>query len=129
MNANGKDEPDLMVEGFHRLDGRTMVAHPPKIQWGVIYKEKSDADKIKYLEKLAATMNHAAFLVQEERNSLGALCEKKEGQLQQMMTDITANNNMLQSEVTKMNEQRQGFNQEVARLNAKIRELEGGDHH
>jgi len=129
MNANGKDEPDLMVDGFHRLDGRLLVSRPPKIQWGAIYKEKSEADKIKYLEKLAASMNHAAYLVQEERNHLGQLCEKKEGQLQQMMADISANNNMLQSEVTKMNEQRQGFNQEVARLNAKIRELEGGDQH
>ena len=72
-------------------------------------------------------MNHAAHLVQKERDDLGALCEKKEQQITSLNTALRQNNQLLQSEVTRMNEQRQGYHNEVAKLNKRIRELENGD--
>ena len=97
---------------------------PPKINWGKGYLNKPDSEKIKYLENFASSMNHAAYLIQGERDQLGKLCELKEKQLIGMNKSLTANNTMLQQEITKINEQRQGFNAEVARLNSRIRELE-----
>lgn len=56
-------------------------------------------------------MNHAASLIQTERNQLNKLCELKEQQIEKMKEAMDANNNMLQSEIAKINEERQKFNQ------------------
>ena len=118
------NEPDLMVEGFERLDSHLFAGRTPKIRWGEIYKSWTDAKKVEYLEKFAASMNEAAARVQSERNKLGKLCELKEKQLESMNKAVADNNAMLQQEVTRMNEQKQYYNAELARLNQKIRELE-----
>lgn len=123
MSKNGKDE--YVAAGFERLDPELIERRPPKIKWGRLYGDMSDEAKVTYLEKLAATMNHAAYLIQEERNKLGVLCDMKEKQLLKMAEAVRVNNDMLQHEVTRMNEQRQGYNREVARLNERIRELSG----
>ncbi len=120
------EQQDLIAQGFHRLDETLIEKRPPKISWGRIYKDMTDQKKIEYLEKLASTMNHAASLIQGERNELNNLCELKENQLGKMKEAMDQNMNMLQTEVTKMNEQRQGFNAEVGRLNKIIKDLENG---
>ncbi len=126
MNRIAKDneQEDLIAKGFHRLDSNLVEKRPPKIKWGLIYQGMLDKQKIEYLEKLASSMNHAAHLIQGERNELNKLCGLKEEQLIKMKEAMDKNMLMLQSEVTKMNTQRQGFNKEVGRLNQKIRELE-----
>ena len=118
-------DPDFIADGFHKLDSRLMEERAPKIQWGVIYQEMSYHEKIRYLEKLAATMNHAAFLVQEERNHFGELCEKKEKQIIAMSKALDQNNAMIQQQVTKMNEDRQQYNKAIADLKKQVRELGG----
>ena len=118
---------DFIAAGFERLDPELIEKRPPKIRWGELYKKLSDEAKIRYLEKLASTMNHAASLIQNERNQLMELCALKEQQLIKMSEAVSKNNAMLQHEVTRMNEQRQGYNRELARLNAQVRELSNGD--
>ncbi len=120
------NEDDLVAKGFHRLDSNLIENRPPKINWGEKYRAMEPEQKIRYLEKLAATMNHAAHLIQNERNQLGELCDKKEQQLIALSKSVDANNAMLQQEVTRMNAQRQGFHAEVSKLNTRIRGLEGG---
>lgn len=127
--ANGRYKEqldDFVAAGFHRIDDQVLSANAPKIAWGDIYKRWPEADKVRHLEKLAATMNHAARLVSDERDKLVELCALKEEQLAKMAKQMQANNAMLQQEVTRMNAQRQGYHAEVARLNARIRELEKG---
>jgi predicted nucleic acid-binding Zn-ribbon protein len=114
---------DLVGAGFEKLDPKLLPIQPPKIKWGLLYQDKSDEEKIRFLEKLAASMNHAAALIQDERDKLNELCEKKEQQLMQMAKNVRDNNSMLQQEVTNMNNQRQFYNGEVARLNAEIKKL------
>ena len=109
-------QEDLIAQGFHKLDDKLIVARPPKISWGMIYQGSSNEEKIEYLEKLASTMNHAASLIQDERNQLNKLCELKEQQIEKLKEAMDANNLMLQSEVTKINEERQKFNQSKAGL-------------
>ena len=125
--GNGADQDNLVAQGFARLDPHLIEPRPPKIAWGKKYLAKTPEEKIAYLEKLAAAMNHAADLVQQERNALGAMLEIKEKQIRQLGKAMDNNSKMLQSEVTKMNEQRQGFHKEVNRLNTRIRELERGN--
>ena len=119
---------DFIGKGFHRLDPDLIQDPPPKIKWGKKYLEEwSDEQKIKYLEKLACTMNHAAYLIQKERDELQAMCEKKEAQIIAMDKALRQNDILLQQEVTRMNEQRQDYNANVSKLNRKIRELSHGD--
>lgn len=114
---------DYISAGFHRLDSKLIERRSPKIQWGALYLLMEPAEKIDHLQKLAATMNHAAYLIQEERNELGRLLELKEQQLIKMAEAVRANNAMLQQQVTQMNEDRQGFNATVAKLNGEIKAL------
>ncbi len=119
--------PDLLVDGFHRLDDHLLDRKAPKLMLMSGFHAKDEQSKIRYLLNLAATMNHAAKLISQERNELSKLIILKEQQLEKMVITVEANNQMLQSEVTRMNEQKQGFHTEVRRLNAKIRELESGN--
>ena len=114
---------DLVVEGFERLDNNILDKRAPKITWLNGFDIKEDAIKIQYLKKLASTMNNAAKLIQDERDALVQLMVMKEKQLVKMAGQVTQINMVIQDQVTKMNEQRQGFNQEVARQNRTIREL------
>ncbi len=123
-NGNGKDSQDFLGEGFLRLDDDLVVAKAPKIAWGDGYNMMTDAKKIKYLEKLASTMNHAAYLVQSERDDLVKLYDEKELKVRSLSESLNANNDMIQQQITKMNEEKQKFLKSIASLKATIREYE-----
>jgi seryl-tRNA synthetase len=117
-------QEDYVALGLKRLDPHIVSGHPPKIAWGDKYKDWTDKEKISYLEILACSMNHAADLIQKERNELNDLCGMKEKQLEKMSEAMTQNMDMLQSEITNMNIQKQDYHVCISELNAKIRELE-----
>jgi len=117
------DNEDFVGAGFKVLDDKLIEKRAPKIAWGKTYKSWPNDKKIDHLEKLAATMNHAAYLIQGERDELNRLCELKEGQINQMKHAIDQNNAMLQTEVTKMNEARQGYHEHIMSLTKEIKEL------
>ncbi len=71
MSDDGK-YPDLIAdppEGFKvlhpALNGKRQA---PMIAWGKEYADWPQDRKIRYLEKLASAMNHAADVMQKERN-------------------------------------------------------------
>jgi len=120
-------EEDLIAKGFKKLDSKLITHNPPKIKWGKDFEGWELKKQNEYLKKLAATMNHAASLIQDERNQLGELCELKEKQLEKMKDAMEQNNSMIQGEVTKMNEERHKFNEakggfKGAELKAKLKE-------
>jgi hypothetical protein len=49
----------------------------PRIKFGEEFEARKDADKISYLKDLASSMNHAADLMQKERNVLAVDLKKK----------------------------------------------------
>ena len=119
-----KTEDDFITEGWHKLDPKLIENEPPKIKWGLKYQKWSDAKKIKYLENMACTMNHAAFLVQKERDELNVLCGQKEQMLITMSKNLDGNNGMIQHQITLLNEERQTWNKAASEMKARIRELE-----
>ena len=119
--AKGKD---FVMEGLHRLDPDIVEKKAPKIAWGDRYKMWTDVRKLKYCEDLACTMNHAAFLIQNERNDLLDLCEKKEKMIIAMSSNLEGNNGMIQQQLMSLNEERQLWNKAAADMKKKIRELE-----
>ncbi len=123
--SNGHANDDYVAAGFHRVP---VDSNPPMINWGRLYREWTDDKKITYLEKLASSMNHAAHLIQTERNQLGDLCEKKEKQIKSLKIALDQNNSMIQGEITKMNADRQEYHKAIATLKHDLRSLEHGDH-
>jgi DNA repair exonuclease SbcCD ATPase subunit len=118
------EEIEKVTEGIQRVP---VVENPPHIKWGEGFNEWEDDKKLSYLMKFAESMNHAADTIQNERNALGKLLEKKEKQIIQMKARLEANDRMLQSQMTEMNTYKQKTNANVMKLNARIRELERGD--
>jgi len=127
MSSNGHQN-DFVGAGFQRLPKHTLNPNPPKINWGHIYRKKSLKERLRLAERTAAAMNDAAAKIQVERNQLNDLLHLKERQLQEAAKAVAANNEMLQTEVTRMNEDRHAMLDEMAKLKSKIRELESGDH-
>ena len=115
-------EADFIGMGFKKLDSNLISEQPPKIKWGAKYLGWSKGQQVKYLEKLACTMNHAASLIQTERNALLKKMDVKEAQVVKLQESLNQNNAMLQSEVTKMNEMKQKFNEEYSKLKRELEE-------
>lgn len=118
------DQDDFVGAGFKRLEEGLVENQPPMIKWGMLYGKMSHREKIRYLERLASAMNNAAYKIQKERDELGRLAELKERQLEVGKKALEQNNDMVQQQLTKMNEERQHYNTEIARLRARVRELE-----
>lgn len=123
-----KNQRDFVGAGFVMIDDKHITDRQPRIEWGRIYGEKTEAEKIEYLQKLCASYNDAANRIQAQRDELGELCGKKEKQIESLEAGMRANNAMLQSEVTRLNEDRQQMLKTVAELNAKLKALRNGDH-
>lgn len=118
------NQDDFVAAGFERIEEDKVSQNPPKIRWGLRYQNMSPDEKVKYLEKFAHSMNHAAAMLQDERNKLNELLVRKEAQLEAGGRAMSQNNDMIQIQITKHNEDKQAFLTEIARLKARVRELE-----
>lgn len=128
MNLHKKIIEDTEEAGFHVLDPEVLKPNPPKIKWSDLYKNEWGQDKkIKYLEKLASAMNHAAAQIQQQRDWFSDMCSKKEKQIEAYKVECEQNNALLQSEITRMNEDRQLYNKAIADLNDEMRALKNGN--
>jgi len=116
-------QEDFVGKGFHKLDDNLIEKRPPMIRWGRIYQKFSNPEKINYLQKLASTMNQAAHLIQGERNQLQVLCAKKEEQIVSIKAAMEQNMATLQTQMTKINEEKQMFNQKAALFNKREKEV------
>jgi len=125
-NGNGANEPELLVEGFEKLDDHLLDRQAPKLSLLPGFYDRDHKTQVHYLLRLASTMNHAARLISEERDRLVKLLVLKDKQIKILADGLEANNVMIQSEVTRMNEQKQEYHANVSELGARIRELESG---
>lgn len=121
--SDNLEHTDFIGMGFHQIDEKYVSLKPPKIAWGGKYKGWSDERKVIYLQNLASSMNHAAALVQDERDELLELIDKKERQLETMNENMRQNNEMLQQQIEKMNAEKQQYNASYAKLKKEHEEL------
>ncbi len=101
-----------------------MEQKPPKIKLLDGFHKRTSEDQYSYLLRLASTMNHAAKLMQDERDKMVKLVETKEQQLEKQKLAMQANNDMVQRIVTQVNDEKQKMFDTIAERNTKIRELE-----
>lgn len=127
MSKGNGIEPDLLVEGFEKLDDYLLDRQAPKLSLLSGFYRKDHQTQVHYLLRLASTMNHAAKLISQERDKLVDLLVLKDKQLKILTDRMDANNVMIQSEVTRMNVQKQEYHANISELGAKIRELENGN--
>ena len=129
MNDDDRDvQDDLVNAGFNRLDKKLVDENAPAIKWGKRYKAAPLETRLEYAERLCATMNHAADLIQTERNQLLKLLGQKEQQLKKMVEAMRGNNSMLQAELTRFNAERQQLVDASTADKQRIRELEAQLH-
>ncbi len=120
-------QDDLVAAGFHRLDPHLVDMRPKKgIAWGKKYKAKTLEEKVVYLEKFCASMNDAAFRVSGERDALNTAIKLKERQLIAVSKQLDQNNAMIQTQITQMNSERQGYRDTISTLDKKVKVLEDG---
>lgn len=125
---------DTVEDGLLKLDQKWLKQNPPRISWGDKFSDWEVDKQIRYLKRLASTMNHAAFLLQNDLRSCNKLLVQKEARITQMTKDLAANNVMLQQMAASLNDERQksnahaaSLNKEMKALRAKVQELEDGN--
>lgn len=102
----------------------------PQITFGEDFEERTDQEKITYLKALASSMNHAADLMQKERNELAKELVKQKGlvvnaenslsiQKQVVINQLLAGN----QEVQKLSQQILGLQKQLKDANQTIEDL------
>ncbi len=114
---------DFVGAGFKKIDPKYLEDNAPKVDWDKILHRKTTEQKLLYLKKFSSSMNYAASMISIERDQMTRFLLKKEMQLKKLMKMMDENNAMLQTEVTRMNSDRQKYNEHVANLNREIKAL------
>ena len=117
-----KTLPDIMGKGFHKLDPKILTRKPPKITWSSQFRKLSAVKKAAYLEKLANTMNHAAALIQDERDNLNKILAMKEEQIRALVDNQAKSHEALNHEILRMNKERQQWQKASGALQQELRE-------
>ena len=112
---------DFVGAGFHRLPDNLIEQHPPEVKWGEKVRMMSAKGRERYLTRVAATMNHAAALLQRDKDTLNTVAIQMKEQLDAMASAMKGNNSMLAFEITRLNEDRQQMLKTIARQNAELR--------
>lgn len=97
------------------------------IQFGEEFEKRPDKEKIKYLIKLASSLNHAAVTIQGERNKLNDLLFLKESQLVNCKKDRERDQIIIHRQLGKENEIKNAQMDEIQKLHAKIARLKDGN--
>lgn len=108
-----------------------MQRHAPKIKWGDVYlglefdKEKgrrwNDKDRLKYAEALASSMNHAADILQQERNKLFGVVEHLETQIKENVKAYVGQGDLMHKELGNADVEKQELYQLIVDLKQKVK--------
>lgn len=122
------------ADGVSKLETlREELPDVSEIRWGRKFEDWSDYKKIDYLKELASSLNHAAELLQNERNELLQLLRRKEDMIISLNERLEDQGVMLHRELQKAGAEKQELMQRVVELDrrvkkqqAKIEALRGG---
>lgn len=128
------DDKDLYYEDLDAPDGgmgdlkeikriKGMSKHAPPISWGEEYRGWPIEQRLEYAEKLASAMNHAASVLQDERNKLIEVVKKQEEQLKHNANAYLSQGNLMHKELGSADVEKQQLYQEIVNLKQKTRVL------
>lgn len=118
-------EPDGLGElkSIKRIPG--MLKHAPTIRWGDDYHAKPVEERLKYAEKLASSMNHAADILQTERNKVIEVAHIQEEQIRQLQRQVTQQNELTQQIVARANTEKQQLNKTIVDVQTALKAANG----
>jgi len=114
-------------EGFKKLEpvnGFKRIV--PDIAWGHVFEGWKQARQIRYLKEFCRSMNHAADLLQKERNALNVVVADKEKMIRSMYKKYEEQTTLLNQELTSWNKNKQELLEEIMILKKKVKDLEDG---
>lgn len=120
--AEDKHYPDLEAPKGSMGDLKKIVRLPrmekcaPTIRWGNEYMSWSLQKRLSYAERLASAMNHAADVLQQERNKLIELAKEQEKQLEENVKKYTAQGEVLHKELSSIDEEKQKLYYQIVEL-------------
>jgi hypothetical protein len=124
-------EPDGLgdLKRIKRLPG--MRSKAPPIKWGADYQKLSLRRRLRYAENIASAMNHAADVIQTERQGLIEVARQQEKQIKQLAAELKNQGEIINSELTRANEEKQELlkkiveqKHELLRLERLVKQLE-----
>lgn len=114
-DAISLDESMKVVEYKHRAPNITMEEG---------WKELPAEQRARYMHKLANAMNHAAKLLQDERNELLEKVAYLEKQVENAQKNLDIQKNVNRNAITQMNERMQTDATQTIELQGKLRQYE-----
>ena len=109
-----------------------MRSQAPAIRWGEEYESWPMEKRLRYAEKLASAMNHAADVLQQERNKLIELVRRQEEQIKALVLKNESQGELVHRELRSVDKEKQELYQQIVTLkallkkqNRRIQELEG----
>ncbi len=118
--------PDIQPDGLGDLKDiqrlPAMAKNQPRIAWGVEYQAWPIEKRLHYAERLAASMNNAADVMQKERNELLELCKRQEAQLKDNSVQYHELGDLMNRELAKMDAEKQGIYVDLVKLTKEIKE-------
>jgi hypothetical protein len=93
----------------------------PQIVWGEDFENFDKDNKIRYLKKLCSALNHAADLIQKERNNLAEECVKMAKQLENADKIVGIRKDTLVKALTDHNEEKQKLIKELQRVQRELK--------
>ena len=93
----------------------------PQINWGQDFENFDDKRKIIYLKKLCSALNHAADLIQQERDELLKKCHSLNEQLKNSDNSVSIRKDIYTKAITDHNEEKQNLIKRLQELEKEIK--------
>jgi hypothetical protein len=113
------DGPMGDIVSVKRIPGMKKIA--PKIQWGKEYRSWPIKKRLKFAERLADTMNHAADVIQGERDKLLVILKEKEEKLKASIKQYLAQGEMIHNKLAEADAEKQELYKQIVDLNKKVK--------
>jgi len=123
--------PDLEPDGLGDLKSiKAIKGMPgkniPQIAWGEQFKAWPVQQQLSFAKKVASAMNHAADLLQKERDELLDICIKQERQIEALQKANLQGSQTAHAELQSQGEERQQLYKQIMELqsdNKRLRKL------
>ncbi len=124
--------PDTLgdLKDIKRLPG---MNNRSKIKWGDEYRSWPIEKRLDYAERLAASMNNAASVLQDERNNLLEVARSQEKQLEQAKVTAHQSTQIMHQQIAQTAAEKQQLYNQIVQLQSelkqsriRIKELSGG---
>jgi hypothetical protein len=115
----------IEVEGLKELDFEGITAPRARmINFGEEFHKWDDKHKIEFLKKLASSMNHAADIMQQERNKLLEKVDVVQRQLENAEKNLLIQKNIVLKAITDNNKAKDEYIQLIQKLEGTVRDQE-----